>query len=99
MRPSRLGVFFSLLYLVPTIGCIGMGLSSDDSKSWFVLLQLPIVLQQSAIDALGFRGNFSGISWPEAYLLLCAPVVAILYCAGWWLERLIKRGPKGEQPK
>lgn len=93
MRVSRLGIFFSLIYLVPTIACVAMALSSGDSKSRFVLLQLPIVLQISALDAMGFREYLTGLSWPVCYLLFCVPVVAALYCIGLGFGLLFRRLP------
>lgn len=91
MRLSRLGTVFCLIYLLPAIVCVAMALSSGDSKSRFVLLQLPIALQISALDAMGFRESLHGLSWPAAYLLLCVPVVAALYCIGLGLGLLFKR--------
>lgn len=92
MRLSRLGIIFCLLYLLPTIACVALGLSSDDNKSSFVLFQLPLAVQLSALKAAGFREALSGLSWPGAYLLLCSPVIVLFYCVGWWLGRLFKRG-------
>mgnify|MGYP003489189091 FL=1 len=41
MRVSRLGISFSLLYLLPTIACVAIALSPGDSKGRFVFLGEP----------------------------------------------------------
>lgn len=91
MRVSRLGLCFSLIYLVPAIACVGLALSGDDSKGRFVLLQLPIGQQLWALHLMGIRESLYGFSWPALYLLLCLPVVVMLYCIGWGLGLLFKR--------
>lgn len=86
MRLSRLGTAFALLYLLPTLACMVMALSSaSDPKGYFVLLQLPIALQMAALSALGMADSFRDISWVEGYLLLGLPVVLALYGLGRWL--------------
>lgn len=91
MRLSRLGICFCLIYLLPAIACVAMALSSDDSKSRFVLLQLPIGRQMWVLRSMGFSESLYGLSWPALYLLLCVPVVAALYCIGLGLGLLFKR--------
>lgn len=95
MRVSRLGIFFSLLYLLPAIACVAMALSSDDSKSRFVLLQLPIGRQMWALRSMGLGESLYGMSWPSLYFLLCVPVVVALYCVGLGLGLLFKRMLRG----
>lgn len=91
MRVSRLGVCFSLIYLVPAIACVALALSSDDSKGRFVFLQLPIGQQLRALHLVGLNESLHGLSWATLYLLLCLPVVVMLYCIGWGLGLLLKR--------
>nr|ARJ57918.1 hypothetical protein [Pseudomonas fluorescens] len=91
MRVSRLGVCFSLIYLVPAIACVALALSSDDSKGRFVFLQLPIGQQLRALHLVGLNESLHGLSWATLYLLLCLPVVVTLYCIGWGLGLLLKR--------
>jgi hypothetical protein len=91
MRVSRLGVCFSLIYLVPAVECVALALSSDDSKGRFVFLQLPIGQQLRALHLVGLNESLHGLSWATLYLLLCLPVVVMLYCIGWGLGLLLKR--------
>lgn len=93
MRISRLGICFSLIYLLPTIACVAMALSSDDSKGRFVLLQLPIGQQMWALHLMGLSESLHGTSWPVLYFLLCVPVVVALYCIGHGLGLMFKHRP------
>jgi hypothetical protein len=80
-----------LIYLVPAIACVALALSSDDSKGRFVFLQLPIGQQLRALHLVGLNESLHGLSWATLYLLLCLPVVVMLYCIGWGLGLLLKR--------
>jgi len=91
MRISRVGIVFSLIYLLPAIACVAMALSSGDPKSRFVLLQLPVGRQMWVLRSMGLSENLYGMSWPAIYLLLCVPVVVALYCIGLGLGRLFKQ--------
>lgn len=91
MRVSRLGISFSLLYLLPTIACVAIALSTGDSKGRFVFLQLPIGRQLWALHLMGFSESFHGLTWTTLYLLLCIPVVAALYFMGLGLGLMFKR--------
>lgn len=75
------------MYLAPTIACVALALSSGDPKSRFVLLQLPVGRQMWVLRSMGLSESLYGISWPALYLLLCVPVVVLLYLAGWSLTR------------
>lgn len=92
MHSSRLGITFALVYLLPSMTCVAMALSSGiDSKGSFVLLQLPITLQLAALSALGMADSLRDLSWDGGYLFLGLPVLLALYGFGRWLERLVGR--------
>lgn len=54
MRLSRLGTVFALTYRLPSVTCMAMALSSrTDPKGHLALLQIPIVLQLTALSERG----------------------------------------------
>ncbi len=91
IQVSRLGLCFSLFYLVPTVICIAAGLCSDDPKSRYVWLQIPVAFQMSALHALGLLEHFADISWAGLYALAVLPVAAGLYALGFGLAHLCTR--------
>lgn len=88
MRLSRLGIALCLVYVLPTIMCIGTGLFCSDTKSSFIFLQLPIAFQLGALNAMGWNTWLPPLSWAGAYLMLGAPIVLMLYFLGYWLSRI-----------
>lgn len=85
---SRLGVSCSLLYVLPMVVCIAAGLCSDDPKSRYVWLQIPVALQMSILQSLGLVEHLAGISWAGLYAIAGLPVVAGLYAIGFGVARL-----------
>jgi hypothetical protein len=82
MRLSRFGIGLSLVYIVPSVMCIGTGLVCGDAKSSFTLFQLPIAFQVGSLHALGWSSGLPKLSWGGAYLLLGTPIVLALYLIG-----------------
>lgn len=89
MQLSRAGACLALLYVVPTVICIVIGLCSDDYKSQYVWLQIPVALQMAALHSMGVLEHFTGLTWPGLYLLACLPVIAGLYGVGYVLGLLV----------
>jgi len=88
-RLSRIGLFFAGIYLVAVIACLLLALSSGaDFKGRFVYLQLPLVLQASLLQSIGLSPIVSELSWVAGYLLIGLPTMALLYWAGWLVDRL-----------
>jgi hypothetical protein len=53
-----------------------------DSKGAFVLLQLPLALQASLLQALGLGWLLERLSWSTAYVILGIPTLVLLYFVG-----------------
>jgi hypothetical protein len=66
------------------------GFVSDDSKGWFVFLQLPLAPQIELLTQLGLSPALSELGWVGSYLLIGAPTLAALYVAGWLLEKCVR---------
>lgn len=95
MRRRRLSVF-GLVLCVPYVVLTGLCLwtandAGNDHKGRFVMLQLPIGLQQSALRALGADAWLGPLSWVSAYLLFVPLTVVLLYLLGHGLQALIER--------
>ncbi|MFA1750941.1 hypothetical protein [Xanthomonas campestris] len=95
MRRRRLSVF-GLALCMPYAFFIGICLwganeAGNDYKGRFVMLQLPIGLQQSALLALGADAWLGSLSWVSAYLLFVPLTVVLLYLLGHGLQALIER--------
>jgi len=79
---SRTGIAFCTVYVLLAIASVAWGLSVDDSKGRFVLLQLPLALQIAGLDAFGVLPYLEGLSWTATYLLIVPPTLVVLYSAG-----------------
>ncbi|WP_432780668.1 hypothetical protein QZH44_29875 (plasmid) [Pseudomonas corrugata] len=102
MRFSRLGCFFSLLYILPSAVFVAMALTSQDSKSRYVLLQIPVALQMAALQAMGLVEELTAITWTQLYLMVCPPLIAALYGLGLGVGDLLhrwKRDQRNQQRK
>jgi hypothetical protein len=80
---SKLGLGLCVVYLAIVCICVyGANTGGEDSKGAYVLLQLPLALQMAALDAIGLRGLYSGLSWVAAYLLFVPLTLIFLYSVG-----------------
>jgi hypothetical protein len=85
---SRLGLFLCALYAATIATCLAFAYDAgSDFKGQYVFLQLPIALQMSLLQELGIASQLRHISWATAYLLLGLPTFALLYIAGWLIDR------------
>ena len=82
MRVSKLGIVLVVLYLLVSTFCLINGLYSEDTKSKFVLMQLPIALQMAVIDAIGGGFLLERLSWFSGYLLIGGVTVFFIYLVG-----------------
>ncbi|TGP59064.1 hypothetical protein EN868_32635, partial [Mesorhizobium sp. M2D.F.Ca.ET.225.01.1.1] len=56
--------------------------SNSDPKSAYILMQLPVMLQTAALNAIGVGSWLSGMTWMTVYLLVIPPTLAVLYVLG-----------------
>jgi hypothetical protein len=74
-------------YAAIIVGCVSYAfLGGLDTKSRFMFLQIPIVLQSALADKLGLLGMLENISWISAYIILGGPIFAMLYVIGIMLD-------------
>jgi hypothetical protein len=78
---SYIGLSLVGAYVGVTALCLIAAVTTQDPKSHFVLLQLPIALQ-TAIIPHEMWNYLSWISWPLAYVLFALPSVFMLYAIG-----------------
>jgi hypothetical protein len=80
---SRLGIVFCQIYAFIIALCFVIALSNEgDPKGKYVLLSVPIALQQTGLRELNIvipRGKFY---WLEAYALIGLPTFLLLYFVG-----------------
>lgn len=89
---SKLGLFFSAIYVSASfvLALISV-LLLPDAKGRHVVLQLPIALQGSILEAIGMGNLLDGLSWSSAYLLIGGGTAALLYLMGLFVGKLFKR--------
>jgi hypothetical protein len=88
---SKTGLIFSGVYFLLTMILLLMAQGNIDSKSHFLLLQLPLALQLALIDELGGRSFIQGMSWFKGYLCIGLPTLVILYFIGAGLAKFMTR--------
>jgi len=77
---SKTGLWLCTVYAAVIICCVGYAiLEGSDSKTRFVFLQLPIVLQSALAGELGLLATLQNISWATAYAIFAGPVFVLLY--------------------
>lgn len=80
---SRLGIVLCQIYAFIIAMCIVIALLKEgDPKGKFVLMSVPISLQQAALKELNIvipRGQFY---WLQAYVLIGLPTFMLLYFIG-----------------
>ncbi|WP_207461286.1 hypothetical protein [Azospirillum sp. SYSU D00513] len=81
-RISITGLVLSGVYVAASLACIALGLSAGDPKATFVMLQLPIALQMSAMHDLGMTRALETLDWFTAYAMIGGGTVVLLYGAG-----------------
>lgn len=93
---SRVGLFLCALYAAVIVTCFAFAYGAG-IKGQYVILQLPIALQSSLLQEVGLASHIEHISWAAAYLLLGLPTIALLYYAGWLIERCCANASSGRK--
>ncbi|PSM13287.1 hypothetical protein [Stenotrophomonas maltophilia] len=88
---SWIGIAVCALYLALTAWLVLEAQAHSDPKSAFILMQLPVMLQTAALDAIGLGGSLSGKSWTTVYLLVIPPTLAVLYAVGAMLGSVLEQ--------
>lgn len=82
-RLSRFGVTLAGVYFLAAAFCVCYSIANKaDSKGSYVLMQLPIAIQGSWLHQMGATSFLRTLSWPEAYLVIAAPTMLVLYGIG-----------------
>lgn len=92
---SKLGVVLALIYMFICVFFVFNGLSADDDKGKFVLLQLPIALQMAIVDSLGGGWLLDKLSWITAYVSLGGATMVFLYSIGGVLDGTLLNKKRG----
>lgn len=79
---SLTGIALCALYLALTAWLVFDARSNSDPKSAYILMQLPVMLQTAALNAIGVGSWLSGMTWMTVYLLVIPPTLGVLYVLG-----------------
>ena len=83
----KIGFSLCGFYAALIVSCVSYAfLGNLDTKSQFMFLQLPIVLQSALADKLGLSVTLENISWISAYIIFGGPIFALLYAIGIMLD-------------
>jgi hypothetical protein len=91
---SKTGSYLCGIYAALIVGCVSYAfLGGLDTKSRFLFLQIPIVLQSALADNLGLLRMLENITWISAYIILAGPIFVVLYVIGILLDsaRIVKK--------
>ncbi|MGB4811598.1 MAG: hypothetical protein WBP13_03825 [Methylophilaceae bacterium] len=84
---SKIGASLCSFYALIILLCLYLTYTAGgDYKGQYIFLQLPIVLQMAAVQALGLSKFFTNLSWVGAYLLFALPTFILLYGLGWLID-------------
>jgi len=86
MRISKTGVVLAIIYILALIACAIWAQFISDPKGQFLILQLPVSLQHAALLSVRANSLLSGMSWPEIYFVLGAPMLLVLMLLGYVIE-------------
>ncbi|MCU1000111.1 MULTISPECIES: hypothetical protein [Stenotrophomonas] len=88
---SWTGIAMCVLYLALTVWWVHDAQAYSDPKSAYIFMQLPVMLQTVALDAIGMGAWLSGKSWTTIYLLVMPPTLAVLYVLGAMLGSVLEQ--------
>lgn len=88
---SWTGIAVCILYLALTAWLVLDAQGNSDPKSAYILMQLPVMLQTAALDAIGMGSWLSGKTWTTVYLLVIPPTLGALYLLGALLGNVLKQ--------
>ena len=77
------------IYILFTAFFLWAAYRTEDSKSQTVWLFMPVGLQSSVLNALGWWPKLDGLAWIATYIILIASMIFILYVIGWCISRFI----------
>lgn len=88
---SWTGIAICTLHLALTTWLVLDAQAHSDPKSAYILMQLPVMLQTAALDAIGMGGWLSGKAWTTVYLLVMPPTLVVLYAVGAMLGSVLEQ--------
>lgn len=88
---SLTGIVLCALYLALTAWLVFDARSNSDPKSVYILMQLPVMLQTAALNAIGVGSWLSGMTWMTVYLLVIPPTLGVLYLLGAMLGSVLEQ--------
>jgi hypothetical protein len=84
---SRVGLWLCKGYLGITLACGCLALASSDPVAKSVVLQVPVMLQTTALSRAGVGLRLTALPLPVQYVVIVAPTLLLLYFVGWLLSR------------
>ena len=91
MKTSKVGLVLAFIYFLIVMICVIWANTLLDSKSNFVILQLPLALQMAGLHEIGLLKYFAGISWTMAYVLIGIPTLLWFYFIGYFIEKVFSK--------
>ncbi|AUI08612.1 MULTISPECIES: hypothetical protein [Stenotrophomonas] len=88
---SWTGIAICTLYLALTTWLVLDAQANSDPKGAYILMQLPVMLQTAALDAISMGGWLSGKTWTTVYLLVMPPTLVVLYAVGAMLGSVLEQ--------
>jgi hypothetical protein len=89
---NRLGLWFCKGYLGLILTCVCLALAFSDPVVRSVVLQIPLMLQITALSRVGVGVALTKLPLMFQYVLFVAPTLLLLYFSGW----LVSRAHRGE---